>query len=167
MKKGIFLLSCARLCGACTKSNVQYKGACLYSSIDYSDVLSERSEFQKQKIKGTEISIRFDSDFDSARILEEYETSFPEDINGATQYLRARAATYYTRKKLQIISEYGLSFDNLEELEVPFNFLGYYYPGMMTLDQIQYSIQKNNLQHLPDKGFSIMVLYDDIEASLD
>ena len=115
----------------------------------------------------TEISIRFDSDFDSARILEEYETSFPEDINGATQYLRARTATYYTRKKLQIISEYGLSFDNLEELGVPFNFLGYYYPGMMTLDQIQYSIQKNNLQHLPDKGFSIMVLYDDIEASLD
>lgn len=50
---------------------------------------------------------------------------------------------------------------------MPFNFLGYYYPGMMTLDQIQYSIQKNNLQHLPDKGFSIMVLYDDIEASLD
>ena len=113
------------------------------------------------------VHIRFDSDFDSARILEEYETSFPEDINWATQYHRARAVTYYTRKKLQIISEYGLSFDNLEELGVPFNFLGYYYPGMMTLDQIQYSIQKNNLQHLPDKGFSIMVLYDDIEASLD
>ncbi len=77
MKKSIFLISCARLCVACTKSNVQDSGACLYSSIDYSDVLRERSELQKQKIKGTEISIMFDSDFDSARIREEYETRFP------------------------------------------------------------------------------------------
>ena len=50
---------------------------------------------------------------------------------------------------------------------MPYSYFTYYYPGVLSLSEIQAEMEKNNIQRLPEKDFYVAVICENLEFDLD